>query len=48
MTKGGYVHVIGALRSREYGNGENKVQSYDIVASTIEILARESAREASN
>jgi single-stranded DNA-binding protein len=43
LTKGAYVHVIGTLRSREYGNGEGTVQTYDIVASKIEILPRESA-----
>ena len=48
LTKGAYVHVIGTLRSREYGNGEGRVQTYDIVASKIEILPRESAREAGN
>jgi single-stranded DNA-binding protein len=46
FTRGAYVHVIGTLRSREYGNGEGRVQTYDIVASKIEILPRESAGEA--
>jgi hypothetical protein len=40
--------VIGTLRSCEYGNGEAKVQTYDIVVSKIEILPRESAGEAVN
>ena len=46
LTKGAYV--IGTLRSREYASGEGKVQTYDIVASKIEILPRESARKARN
>ena len=46
LTKGAYVHVIGTLRSREYDNGAGKVQTYDIIASIIEILPRESATEA--
>ena len=47
LAKGAYVHVIGELRSREYTNGDGvKVQTYDIVASTIETLAREAAGKA--
>jgi single-strand DNA-binding protein len=49
LAKGAYVHVIGDLRGREYTNGEgSKVQTYDIVASKIETLARENTEEASN
>jgi single-strand DNA-binding protein len=44
LTKGAYVHVIGTLRSREYSNGEGKVQTYDVVASKIEILPRDAAQ----
>ena len=47
LAKGAYVRVIGELRSREYTNAEGtKIQTYDVVASKIETLARE-AKEAS-
>ena len=49
ITKGAYVHVIGSLRSREYSNGEGKVQTYDVVATKIELVPRENAsQEATN
>jgi len=49
LAKGAYVHVIGELRSREYTNGDGaKVQTYDIVASKIETLAREAAGKAAD
>jgi single-strand DNA-binding protein len=45
LAKGAYLHVVGELRSREYTNGDGaNVQTYDIVASKIEALAREAAK----
>ena len=45
LAKGAHVNVIGELRSREYNNASGKVQTYDIVASKIDIVAREAAPE---
>ena len=43
LAKGAHVNVIGELRSREYNIAGGKVQTYDIVASKIAIVAREEA-----
>ena len=43
LAKGAHVNVIGELRSREYSTASGKVQTYEIVASKIAIVAREEA-----
>ena len=43
VTKGAHVKVEGELRSREYEGSNGKVQTYEIIASKIEVLAKEEA-----
>jgi len=43
VAKGAHVKVEGELRSREYNNENGKVQTYEIVASKIEVLAKQEA-----
>ena len=45
VAKGAHVKVEGELRSREYDGSNGKVQTYEIVANKIEVLAKE-AQEA--
>jgi single-strand DNA-binding protein len=45
IAKGAHVKVEGELRSREYDGSNGKVQTYEIVANKIEVLAKE-AQEA--
>ena len=43
VAKGAHVNVEGALRSREYTTDSGKVQTYEIIASKIEVLAAQEA-----
>jgi single-strand DNA-binding protein len=40
VPKGAHVKVTGELRSREYTGANGKVQTYEIVARTIELVPR--------
>ena len=41
LAKGAHVKVFGELRSREYSNHTGKVQTYEIIARNIDVLAKE-------
>ena len=41
VAKGAHVKVEGELRGREYASASGKVQTYEIVANKIEVLAKE-------
>lgn len=45
VAKGAHVKVLGELRSREYTNDSGKVQTYEIVAHKIEVVAREADKQ---
>ena len=47
IAKGAHLKVEGELRSREYNTDSGKVQTYEIVANKIEVLAKE-AQEAAD
>jgi single-strand DNA-binding protein len=43
VAKGMHVNVVGELRGREYTSDSGKVQTYEIVANKIDILAKAQA-----
>jgi len=46
VAKGAHVKIEGELRSREYDGSNGKVQTYEIVARRIEVLAKETQEAA--